>query len=241
MFMLEEHLDFFFALCEPYYIAKTLGATGMQNVLFPVSNSQKRTTAKNIRALASPLELLCDFSWNRPHKRLRQADGAVMPAQFKSCVACCEVMRLTKGSYALGSGKILILDVKHLNTHKKLRQQGRDQHTNRERSDFAHLVRNEDFCRPKPNTCAIKCEMFASTSRAANLFYLEAISSWQVSLLVFHSGWWERLEDRLWKPASYLPDAVLKHEYDSSLLQWIDLQQQLWLCSLICSIGWTDK
>lgn len=125
-------------LCEPYYIAKTLGATGMQNVLFPVSNSQKRTTAKNIRALASPLELLCDFSWNRPHKRLFQADGAVMPAQFKSCVACCEVMRLTKGSYALGSGKILILDVKHLNTHKKLRQQGRDQHTNRERSDFAH-------------------------------------------------------------------------------------------------------
>lgn len=31
MFLLEEHLDFF-ALCEPYYIGKTLEATGMQNV-----------------------------------------------------------------------------------------------------------------------------------------------------------------------------------------------------------------
>lgn len=39
-------LIFFFALCEPYYIAKTLGATGMPNVLFPVSNSQKKDHRK---------------------------------------------------------------------------------------------------------------------------------------------------------------------------------------------------
>lgn len=86
----------------------------------------------------------------------------------------------------------------------------------------------------------MKCEMFASTSRAANLFYLEVIS-WQVSVFVFHSGWLERLEDHLWKPTSYLPDAALRHEYDSALLPWVDLQQQLWLCSYIWGIGRTDK
>lgn len=51
----------FFCTLWPRYIARALGATGMQDLLIPVSNSQK-----NIRPPTLTLELLWDFSCNRP-------------------------------------------------------------------------------------------------------------------------------------------------------------------------------